>query len=500
VQLLAWLPETTEGVLVYSGMLLVWMLGLYVLSRASDRTAWLTFLAMGTFAGYLLGLWAGALSFPDDPRGWAAWLRATWWGGALAPAFWLLLVVSLAADEGPESVQIRLRARFRSIAAAVLLVAGGFVALGMTTDLLLDWDGAYAAIPPVVIGPDPVAWHVPVGPVFVAYQVFLAGALSVAAAALAWLYRQSPRGDPLRARFGGWLVSAVLFLVGGVYMAIASAQLGLSGLPGEVLLIAGMLVMGMNVARYGALLSGEVVAADFRAFALSTLALLTLYAALFTLVPRPAGWTLGERLLLTILLTTHALADRSSRFFDELMFDPQARSLRARLRALADRAVRTQDRIAVLAEVRDALPDVEDFRVLVETALKHLNDLSRLSGEPLLGRTAATLAVDGTALERAVLLRAELEQALERLRPPGAPPTPGVSEGPAAWLHYLVLHEAYVQGRPNKMIMQRYYISESTFHRARRRAVDTVALDLYERLERASPGQSVPRSARTFRT
>jgi hypothetical protein len=477
----------TEGVLVYSGMLLVWMLGLYVLSRASSRTAWLTFLAMATFAGYLLGLWAGALAFPDDPRGWAAWLRATWWGGALAPALWLLLVVSLAADEGPESVRARLRPRFRSIAVAVLAIAAGFVALGTATALLLDWDNAYPATPPIVIGGDPVAWHVPVGPAFVAYQAFLAGALSVATAALAWLFTKSPHGDPLRARFGGLLVSAVLFLVGGLYMAIASAQIGLSGLPGEVLLIAGMLVMGLNIARYGALLSGEVVAADFRAFVVSTLSVLALYAALFTLVPRPASWALGERLLLLIVLTTHALADRSSQFFDEIMFDPQARSLRARLQGLANRAVRTSDRIAVLSEVREVLPDVEDFRVLVETALKHLNDLSRLSREPLLGRTAATIALDGTALERAVLLRTEMQEALERLRPPGAPPTPGASEGPAAWLHYLVLHEAYVQGRPNKLIMQRYYISESTFHRARRRAVDTIALDLYQRLERTSP-------------
>ena len=45
------------------------------------------------------------------------------------------------------------------------------------------------------------------------------------------------------------------------------------------------------------------------------------------------------------------------------------------------------------------------------------------------------------------------------------------------WLHYLVLREAYVDGRPNKQIMQRYALSEGTFHRARRRAIDAVASD-----------------------
>jgi len=51
-------------------------------------------------------------------------------------------------------------------------------------------------------------------------------------------------------------------------------------------------------------------------------------------------------------------------------------------------------------------------------------------------------------------------------------------------VHYLVLHEAYIEGRLNKHIMQRYYLSESTFHRLRRRAVDSIALDLYQRAAR----------------
>ena len=48
-----------------------------------------------------------------------------------------------------------------------------------------------------------------------------------------------------------------------------------------------------------------------------------------------------------------------------------------------------------------------------------------------------------------------------------------------------MLYEAYVDGRHNKEIMQRYYLSESTFHRARRSAVNSLAADLHERLIRA---------------
>jgi hypothetical protein len=43
------------------------------------------------------------------------------------------------------------------------------------------------------------------------------------------------------------------------------------------------------------------------------------------------------------------------------------------------------------------------------------------------------------------------------------------------------LYEAYVEGRPNKQVMQRYYLSEGTFHRARRRAIDAIAADLAAR-------------------
>ena len=80
-------------------------------------------------------------------------------------------------------------------------------------------------------------------------------------------------------------------------------------------------------------------------------------------------------------------------------------------------------------------------------------------------------------LERGARLRNELDSAIERLRPSGARPSPGTSVL-GGWLHYLVLKEAYVDGRPNKQIMQRYLLSEGTFHRARRSAIDAVTGDV----------------------
>ncbi|MBV9544380.1 MAG: hypothetical protein JOY61_08370, partial [Chloroflexi bacterium] len=124
--------------------------------------------------------------------------------------------------------------------------------------------------------------------------------------------------------------------------------------------------------------------------------------------------------------------------------------------------------------------DSPELRVLVEGALRRMNDLPGLSQHPLLAELARTAEYDGSPLERAAVLRSELEQAIERLRPSGARPSPagGVVGG---WLHYLVLREAYLDGRPNKQIMQRYTLSEGTFHRARRRAIDAITLDLAQR-------------------
>jgi hypothetical protein len=133
-----------------------------------------------------------------------------------------------------------------------------------------------------------------------------------------------------------------------------------------------------------------------------------------------------------------------------------------------------------LSEPADAL------RIDVEGALRHLNDFPTLSQHPLLGHTPSTLGVDRPASEGAALLRGDLLQAIERLRPATPRPTPGSSNGPGGWLHFLVLYEAYVEGRPNKQIMQRYYLSEGTFHRARRRAIDTLARDISQRTRQAA--------------
>jgi hypothetical protein len=182
-----------------------------------------------------------------------------------------------------------------------------------------------------------------------------------------------------------------------------------------------------------------------------------------------------------------------------VLYAPLLSTLRGQLRELGNRVVRQPDELSALADVRETIDQMlrersssaeavsdsagtgnTELRVLVEGALRHLNDLPTLSQHPLLSELPASDELAGTPLERAAQLRYVLDQAIERLRPPGARPSPG-SAALGGWLHYLVLEEAYVDGRPNKQVMQRYALSEGTFHRARRRAIDAVAVDLAQR-------------------
>ena len=247
---------------------------------------------------------------------------------------------------------------------------------------------------------------------------------------------------------------------------------------------AGQAVLGWNMARYGALVAGEEVLGDFLAYAATMAAIVVVYGGVLLTLAPDYGWLERGLPLLLLVMTTHVLVDARGHLLQGLLYAPVVSSLSSQLRSLGQRVVRQPDELTALADVRETVDQMlrerspqTDFRVLVEGALRHLNDLPALSEHPLLFELPIRT---GTPLERAAELRNALDQAIERLRPAGARPTPG-SSAVGGWLHYLVLKEAYVDGRPNKQIMQRYALSEGTFHRARRRAIDAVAADVASR-------------------
>jgi hypothetical protein len=120
----------------------------------------------------------------------------------------------------------------------------------------------------------------------------------------------------------------------------------------------------------------------------------------------------------------------------------------------------------------------------VESALRNLTNYAYLGGHPLaewrlVGQRLA--AGTRTDLDRGKALYQVLVDAIEKLRPdgklPGNPP-------PREWHGYVILRDAYLENTPNRDIMSRLYISEGTFNRTRRAAIQAVARSL-EQLEAA---------------
>jgi hypothetical protein len=82
-----------------------------------------------------------------------------------------------------------------------------------------------------------------------------------------------------------------------------------------------------------------------------------------------------------------------------------------------------------------------------------------------------------TTLDRGKMVHEVLLEAINKLRPATAisrdPP-------PREWYPYLILRDAYIEGKSNREIMLGLYISEGTFNRTRRAAVRSVARALGE--------------------
>ena len=515
----------TTGIVLTAGALLVWALGLYVVSRApARRVSVLAAAAMACLSAYLGGEALGALA--PTAAIWANWLRLTWWAPCLAAPTWLLLSLTLARDEDLPLPGTRPRWLYLSIGFVALVVGAVYAMLGVLTLSVQGWST------PLGSPDDPSTRHVPSGPLLQSFQVFVMVCLVWSLGNLVALWRSSPRGTPLRARFGFLSASGVIFVLGGLWIVVASGVYQQPGLPGQVLLIVGMAMMGWNLARYGALLAGEQVLGDLSAFAATMLAIVALYGGIVIILAPDYGWLERGLPLLLLVMATHVVVDTRGHLLDRVLYVPLISTLRGQLRELANRVVRQPDELSALVDVRETVDQIlrertaeadrdrsaaanldraaeirrdaadvqrelglqparaesssmdasrpTELRVLVEGALRHLNDLPALSEHPLLVHLSLGSDSANTSLERAAGLRAQLDQAIERLRPNGARPSPGTSNI-GGWLHYLVLKEAYADGRPNKQVMQRYAISEGTFHRARRRAVDAVAEDLWQR-------------------
>ncbi len=121
-----------------------------------------------------------------------------------------------------------------------------------------------------------------------------------------------------------------------------------------------------------------------------------------------------------------------------------------------------------------------DFIKLVEDGLRHYADFIVLGQSPLAewaGIRAQSHVERGKELQKVLL------EAIDSFRPVGIRPHEPL---PRMWYSYAVLHDAYVEGVPNREIMARLYISEGTFNRTRRNALRGLARLLMEKNKRMS--------------
>ena len=122
------------------------------------------------------------------------------------------------------------------------------------------------------------------------------------------------------------------------------------------------------------------------------------------------------------------------------------------------------------------LKDEQEAISLVEDALRNLHDFSFLGDHPLatLKIVRQSLLIGSkdsvTHIDRGKALQQVLFNGIEKLKPLTPKPRPPSKE----WHQFVILHDCYLEGKLNRVVMGELYIGEGTFNRARRRAVRAV--------------------------
>lgn len=137
----------------------------------------------------------------------------------------------------------------------------------------------------------------------------------------------------------------------------------------------------------------------------------------------------------------------------------------------------TEEIISAAGNLMDSISAHNDTEFIksVEEALRHLPDTITLGQSPL----AEKMSIRGEShVERGKRLQELITFSIEALKPAEKRPSEPL---PRVWYNHAVLHDAYVEGVPNREIMARLYISEGTFNRTRRNAIRGLARMLAEK-------------------
>lgn len=127
-----------------------------------------------------------------------------------------------------------------------------------------------------------------------------------------------------------------------------------------------------------------------------------------------------------------------------------------------------------MATDRSALTSIEEFQILVRDALAHLYDAAHLQTHPL-ALLLVSQAPDRASLRGKLLFQALLD-AIEALHPPTGKPI----EAPA-WRTYRILELRYIEGLNVATALEQLAISKTQYQRDHSRALEAVALLLWDR-------------------
>lgn len=477
-----WYTAPTFGV-----MLLFWLLASYVLTRSPRSFISLTAVAAQVAAAAFLlgqGMQANAASVVE----WRSWSRNLHWGATLAPALWYWLTVLLVREQEDPGLQRYLRWIGYPLG-LIFAVASAFLTASIYVDgWLFKWSA------PLLVPAEQLIYsHYQVleGPLHPLFNAFLLGS-TLGAALSTWLGWRLARDSSRRSRFAWLFLSSVLFFCATNTLGIAGSLslVDERSIPvSHLLLGAAMLVMAWNIAEYSLLVKGQVIRTDVLYFLTSLAVICAVYAGAFVVLAGASYSFQALRLLMVLLILavlTHAFVDVGRRALDPLFFSGDVQRLRSNLSSAVQDAALTPDLGTVLSQAQQEIEEVstEYLARLTEEALRRLNNPAALARCELLARIPRLLAVSAagasggrpelTPLEQAHALRQALTSAIERLKPYESETS---MLSPSA-LQYHILLDEYLRGMPNKQLMTRYSISESTFHRNRREAIAILAQEL----------------------
>ncbi len=514
-------------------------LGLYLLVRVTSRTPLIMVGLVALFAQATFFA-ASVLTFhTQDLQTLIVLERAFWWTAVLPVAAWFHFTELIAREIGADK-QRHARNIWSFPVVCVYVVALMISVAGTVSDLFIRYNEP-------VFGSAQRFAYLERGaayPLQIAYLGLVgAGATFNVVRALRIIAPSLHEGDRALAQQLKLLVGGALpFLAGGLYIASRYTwNPSITVLPGYLLLLVGLGMLGYGIAHFGLLLEGQNIQRDF-IYSLSGIALINLlYIGLLGLTGSLSVYSLVA--LVGLVTLTHTTFDSGRRLFDTFFFNPAEQAARAEARdyatvlgtlPVAQPAVLQSAELPVdepIEPVVDEQPaitstpqadfgDEKAFKNLVRKAISNLKSPPQLAKSPLLTLELVEqrLAQQGQAdnrLNRAAALREILVEHIDTLRPT-SDETVKVGE---AWRFYNVLHYPYVRelsrkgalaearrlaeerrrvgqrqpGDLERVLSWLADVDEDTFYKWQRKASDTLATMLWEENRKLQPAAPIGR-------